>query len=620
MATGAGEAPSGRRTTWVVALVLVLVGGLLYAPTLDAGLLETWDDDAYVLENDALTAPGGLARIWSTRELPEGYPNYPLTFTSFWVEARLFDLAPAALHATNVALHLLSAVLTLLLARRLGLDAIGAGVVAALFLLHPMHVESVAWVTERKNVLSHALVLASFLCFLRARPETPAEAEPARPAARHPLANELAGYAFYVAALLAKTTALTLPAVLWLADVYLLRRDGRRALLRAAPLLAIGAVFALSTIDVEGTTALGTVEPGARPGLTAMATWFYLGKLLLPVQLLPVYPRWDLDGILPSVALIALASVVVLLFVARHRLRPLVLWGLAAFFVTALPTLGIVDFAYLAHAHAADRFVYAASTAFFVALVAALGPAVARLPRLVSTASVATILGLLAVRAHLQLPVWASDEALWTYVAARNPQSEDAHQGLAFVALRHARETGDPSWNERAEDHYRAALEANPDLPNVRVDLALLLARRGQLDEALAQTSRALELRPGWAQGHLNRATIWTQAGRADQAERDYRTALASEPDYALAHKGLGVLLLQAGRLDEGLVHLDRAAAGLPADAEVQYNAARAHELRGDRTSALAAARRAASLAETQNRTRLAAESRALVQRLGSTP
>jgi protein O-mannosyl-transferase len=264
------------------AISLIVLAFAVYWPTLRYGFVG-WDDDRNVIMNPMVVEPRGLCAIWTQVRGPAGLPNYPLFYTSFWLEYRLWAGNPTGYHATNIGLHALNAVLVLLLLRRLGLGPVAAWVCALLFTLHPMQVESVAWITERKNVLSGAFYLLAFLLYIRYR-QTDRQA-----------AYMLALLA-YVAALLSKTASITLVLSLFLADCFVLTRGTRvtldtvhAILRRLAPFISIGIVASLLLVAVEDRPTT-TLSPVDRVLVAARAVWFYLGKLLWPSDLIPIYP------------------------------------------------------------------------------------------------------------------------------------------------------------------------------------------------------------------------------------------------------------------------------------------------------------------------------------------
>ena len=278
------ETPSRR--TPLLGAILVLATVIAYVPALRAGFI--WDDDDYVTENTLLHDAQGLGRIWIPRETPQ---YYPLVFTTFWIEYQLWELRPFGYHAVNVALHAMTAVLLWRLGRRLELP--GAWMIAAVFALHPVHVESVAWVTERKNVLAGAFFMLALLAHDRfdgARPRWGWYA---------------AALGLFVAAMLSKTTSAALPVVLVLIMLLKHRKIGLRGLVPLVPMLLIGVALGLHTahlerIHVEAMGADFDFSVPERIVIASRALVFYPSKLLVPWNQSFIYPRWVIDADAPA--------------------------------------------------------------------------------------------------------------------------------------------------------------------------------------------------------------------------------------------------------------------------------------------------------------------------------
>lgn len=570
------------------AALLALLAVALYLPTLGHGFVN-WDDDRVLLDNAAVARPDGLAIIWSRPELPAGFPNYPLTFTAYWIEHRLWGFAPAGYHAVNLLLHAVATALVCLLVRALGAGAWAAGLTAALFAVHPVQVESVAWVAERKNVLAATWYLAAFLAFLR-----------------HRRTGSEVAYALTVAcaaaALLSKTATVTLPASLLLADRVLRGRWDGAALARVLPLLALGAAAALLTLHAEAEPPpLPLLE---RPLVAASALWFYARQLLAPGALLPVYPRWDVDPAALSWWLPLLAVLAVAILLAARRPPGLTHWGIGHFAVTLLPVLGLIPYGFTEYSFVADRHVYLASIGLL--LVAALGldwlrQRQARAATLLAVALVA----LLAVRAHRQQAVWHDGEALWLYELLHAPGSWLARNNLAMTLIDRQRLdeaaplleealTLRPSYAEAhnnlalvryrqgdyaaAEQHSRAAAGLRPDDAGYGKNLALILVAQGRRAEAEGELRRAVGVDPGAAEVRYVLADLLLQQGRLDEAIGELQAAVAARPDWVEARSQLGRALLAVGRVSEAVEALSAVVAALPDSPEAQHNLAVARE------------------------------------------
>jgi tetratricopeptide (TPR) repeat protein len=478
--------PARARWMFVVGgAVLVAAALLVYRPTLGYEFVG-WDDDKNIGLNPMVVLPRGLATIWTSLRGPAGLPNYPLMYTSFWLEYRLWGATPGPYHATNVVLHALNAVLVMLLLRRLGLSRVAAWLTAVLFALHPLQAESVAWVTERKNVLSASFYLIAFLLYARYR------------AAPRPATYALA-LATYVAALLSKTASVTLVPSLFLADCLvfcdarrLTQQTAAQSIRRLWPFAVIGVAVSLLLVAVEDRPS-SPLPWASRAPVAALATWFYLGKLAVPTDLIPIYPRWSIDAAAPSAWLPVFALVLVLWAVWHWRatLGGYIVWGLGHFVSTLLPVLGFLPFGYHAHSFVADRFVYLACVGPFVMLVLTAERAWRAAHRsrasqlILPTAGVAVGVAL-AVLTRRQLPVWQSSATLWSYTVARNPASWAAQGNYGSVLYFQQQYA-------QALAHWRACLRLEPESLSVHLKIALALRALGDLDGAVAYLRRAAE-------------------------------------------------------------------------------------------------------------------------------
>ncbi len=505
----------------LAALLLVLAVVAAYAPALRAGFV--WDDDAYVVEEETLREEGGLRRIWFE---PGATPQYyPLVFTSFWVESRLFGLDPFGYHLTNVLLHGLSAVLLWILLVRLRIP--GAFAAAAVFALHPVHVESVAWITERKNVLSGVFYLLALHAWLRFDPLE--EDRPASPPDLRRYGALGLSFACFALALFAKTVTCSLPAAILLLVWW---RRGRVAWADALPLVpffALGALLARTTARLEaelvggGMFDLGLTGPD-RIVLAGRAAWFYLGKLLWPAELVFIYPRWVVDAealwqwVFPLAALAALAA----LWALRERIGRGPLVAALFFGGTLVPALGFVDVFPMTYSFVADHFQYLASLGPIV-LLAALGRrALARFGRPAVAAVTALLLALLAGLTWRQTHAYHDLETLWRDVLAKNDDAAMAHINLGNLL-------SDREQYEEAIEHYRAVFEVDPPERDTFVR----------------------------ARAHYNIGNQLVALARTEEAEREYDAALAIEPRYVNAYYGRGHARMTLGRYEEALADFE---------------------------------------------------------------
>jgi tetratricopeptide (TPR) repeat protein len=593
--------------------VLVLATGVAYWPALQAGFV--WDDDDYVTENAALRTPAGLARIWLE---PGAVPQYyPLTFTSLWLDYQRWGTDPRGYHATNVALHVVAA---LLLWRVLVCLAVpGAWLAAAIFALHPVHVESVAWISERKNVLSGVLAIAAVLAYLRF---AGVGGVPAFARAR--CGAYVLALLSFAAALLAKTVTCTVPVVLllllWWRRGRLERADGVAVL----PMLALGVALGLVTVWMEQqhVGARGVhwaLSPVERVLIAGRALWFYGATLVWPRALTFVYPRWAVDATVWWQSLFPLAAVAVAGALALMRARlgrgPLV--ALASFAVMLAPALGFIDVYPMRYTFVADHYQYLASTALIALGVAACAGVAARLGRPgrpVAAVAAAIVLGVLGVLTWRQGGIYADQETLWRDTLAKNPSAAMAHVNLGMLLYERgqsdaavaqfeaalALDPGDAEVHdnlgiaraargerEAARAHFEAALRLAPGAARTYSNLGNLLAQEGRFDEAMAAYREAVRLRPAYADARNNLANVLAARGLVAEAVEQYREAVRLDPTYATARYNLGVVLAGEGQTDEALAQYAEAVRLRPTYAEARRALALALARAGRLTEAL---------------------------------
>ncbi|MEB2286375.1 MAG: tetratricopeptide repeat protein [Myxococcales bacterium] len=601
-----------------IGIALALLTLAAYGPAFRADFI--WDDDAYVTGNTTLDDLGGLARIWLE---PGATPQYyPLTFTSLWLEHRLYADAAAGYHATNVLLHTANAILVWRLLAAIGLP--GAPLAAAIFAVHPVHVESVAWISERKNVLSGACYLGAFLA---------AAGMAAAATASERRRRGLVTLALFVAALLAKTVTCTLPValllVLWWRRDRLQWRDLRAVL----PLVAIGLAAAPITIWLERTHvgahgALWDLSLPQRLLIAGRALWFYAASLAWPHPLSFVYPRWHVDAAsavqwLPPLAAAAAALAA---WLGRRRLGKGPVVALAGFAITLAPALGFIDVYPMRYTFVADHYQYLASL-FLIAPAAAAAAAGARRRRIgprAGAAAAALLLAVLAVLTWRRATIFADQETLWRDVIAKNPAASMAHINLAMwlqqrgrgpealaelaAALRlepdDAEVHGDigvvlASLGRSAEArrHLERALALAPASPLAHNNLANALAAAGDLAAAADHYRTAIRLRPRYPEAENNLANVLVHQNRIDEALRHYEAALAIDPDYADAHANLASVLAAVGRGSEAIPHYRRALALRPGTASLHNALGLELARRGEREAAIAELEKALALA-----------------------
>jgi tetratricopeptide (TPR) repeat protein len=533
---------------WIWGLLLVVATVLVYQKAWGAGFI--WDDDLYVTQNKLLTAPDGLSRIWFSLDSPSQY--FPLTYTTFRLEYLLWGPYAPAYHWGNILLHTANALLVwrLLLVLRLP----GAWLAAAFFALHPVQVESVAWISERKNVLMGLFFLLALLAWIKF-----VEASSRERRKYYSLA-----LFFYALALFSKTTACTLPAalllVLWLKKV---RIDGGR-IMQIAPFVVLGVGMGLIAIWWERFHQ-GTLDEFYGVGLperllvASRALWFYFGKLLWPVNLVFSYPRWTVSAGNPLdyVWLLAAAVAVVLIYLARHRLGRGAIVAALFFVATLSPVLGFLTLYTFRYSFVADHYQYLACIAPLALAAAGITRAVdffGPWKRFGQGALCAALLISLGGLSWAQCVMYSDLDKLWSTTLARNPESWMAHNNIGISLARQGR-------TQEAIDHFNRALELNPHHDEADYNLANALLRLNREDEAIPHYEASLKINPRNTRAHFNLAAVLARKGQLEEAMVHYNKVLEVYPNDPVVHKNLEKILRQMGRTDEADAHLRKAEA-----------------------------------------------------------
>ena len=541
---------------WLVPAALLIAVWVAYLPAAHGGLL--WDDDQHVISK-ALQSSEGLRRIWVEVGATQQY--YPVVYSAFWLQHRLWGDDTRGYHAVNVALHACTAFLLGLLLRRLAVP--GAWLAAVIFALHPVHVESVAWISELKNTLSGAFYFGAALAYLRF--------DETRRARAYGLA-----LALFVLALSSKTVTATLPAALLVVFWWQRNRiEWRRDVLPLVPLFVTGAAGGLTTAWIERTL-LGA--RGADYDFTIVercliagrAFWFYLQKLFWPADLIFVYPRWDVSQSVWWQYLYPVAAfvLVAIAWAVRRRTRaPLA--ALLVFLGTLFPVLGFFNVYPFRFSFVADHFQYLASASIITLFASAL----VRLAdwrgvsRATATMTAALVVGSpLAVQTWHQSAKYADALTLYRATLEANPSCWLAHinRGILVVDER----------PDEAEADFLAALRLKPDLPEAHYNLGIIAHRRGRLEDASRFYKEALRHSPVLGEARNNLSDVLRRLGRLDEAAREGEAAIRVSPKLPEAHYSLGVTLQELGRLDEAAGQYEEALRLGLDEAEAHYRLA----------------------------------------------
>jgi tetratricopeptide (TPR) repeat protein len=533
-----------RLLPWLGALGLSLVTILIYRPAWDGGFL--WDDDRYVTHNPLLTAPDGLRRIWFSLDAPSQY--FPLTYTVLRIERLLWGLNPAGFHWVNILLHVANALLVWRVLSRLNIPA--SWFAAAIFALHPVQVESVAWISELKNVLMGFFFLLTLLTWIECLDAT----------GKRRCVLYLAALFLCLLALFAKSTACTLPAALLLI-LWLKERPIRwRALFEIVPFVVVALGVGLVAVWWEkyhqGTRVLVSLAPTERLLIASRAIWFYLSKLFWPTELIFIYPQWKINVVDPAVyvGLVAAAAAAVAIYFGRRFLGRGIEVATLFFVATLGPLLGFVMLYTFRYTFVADHYQYLAA----IGPIAVASAGLAQFERMIKKSrpfiiSVGfAILVCLSVLTWRQSSIYRDAETLWRTTIAKNPSCWMAYNNLGVVQFEKGN-IGD------AIDKYEQSLRLYPEYSEAHYNLGSALLQKGYADEAIQQCEEALKIQPNEPDAHIVLGNAFMSKQDIDQAISQYEQALTLRPGDSNAHYNLGTALQEKGETERAAAEYKKA-------------------------------------------------------------
>src|SRR5947208_1525520 len=562
--------------SWLVPVVIALITCAAFLPTLQNQFVNLDDNDNF-LDNPHYRglAWTHLRWMWTTH-----LGHYiPLTWMTLGLDYLLWGMNPVGYHLTSLLLHAANAVVFFFVVRRILTRAlpspserghalaVSAGFAALVFAIHPLRVESVAWVTERRDVLSGLFYLVTILVYLRA-----CEGEE-RGRRWYWLA-----VATFVLALLSKSMVVNLPVVLLFLDVYPIRRLGgaigwwsepaRRIYIEKIPfvLLAAGAsaIAVMAQSSVYAAASLAQLSLPGRLVVSAYGLSFYLGKTGVPVNLSPLYELsstvdpWATPFILSYGVVVAITA----LALALRRRVPGLPAAWLAYVVVLLPVLGILQ---SGPQIAADRYTYLAGLGWASLAGAGLLSTWRRWPPFVLTGLAVVLLSGLGTLTWNQVEVWHDSEKLWTHALAIDPKTSMAQFGLGRVLA----DQGKPA---EAIEHYRQALNIKPDHGAAHYNWGVVLGQQGKPAEAIEHYRLAVQMRANSADAHNNWGVVLGQQGRLADAVEHFQQALRLKPDFAEAHNNWGFALAQQGKRAEAIEHYRHALRLNPDNALAQSN------------------------------------------------
>src|SRR5437773_733505 len=570
--------PSAQRwVRWLAPLLVALFTLAAFLPTLQNQFV-AWDDDKNFLDNPRYRGLGWAHLRWMFTAFHQGH-YIPLTWVTFGMDHRLWGMKPVGYHLTNLLLHAANAVVLFFVVRRILTRAlrspserghalaVSAGFAALVFAIHPLRVESVAWATERRDVLSGLFYLLTILMYLRA-------CERGAGGRRWYWLS----VAVFGCALLSKSMVVNLPVVLLILDVYPLRRLGgaigwwsepaRRVYVEKIPFVllaaAASAIAGMAQSSVHAAASLAQLSLPGRLVVSAYGLGFYLWKMVVPVNLSPLYELHStMDPVAPPFILsYALVLAITAIVLALRRPVPGLPAAWVAYVVVLLPVLGILQ---SGPQIAADRYTYLAGLGWASLAGAGLLSTWRRWPPFVLTGLAVVLLSGLGTLSWNQVEVWHDSEKLWNHALAIDPKTSMAQFGLGRVLA----DQGKPA---EAIEHYRQALNIKPDYGAAHYNWGVVLGQQGKPAEAIEHYRLAVQMRPNSADAHNNWGVVLGQQGRLADAVEHFQQALRLKPDFAEAHNNWGFALAQQGKRAEAIEHYRHALRLNPDNALAQSN------------------------------------------------
>ena len=541
----------------MICLCLAVVTLLIYQPLFHAQFTG-YDDPDYVTANPHVL--GGLTLQNLRWALFTGHADnwHPVTWVSHMIDSQIFGRNPGARHGVNIVFHIANTLLLFLWLFRVTAARWRSALVAALFALHPLHVQSVAWISERKDVLSTLfwmLTLFSYTLY----------AKKAR--ARYYYISLL----LFATGIMAKPMLVTLPCVLLLLDYWPLKRFGderpSRLILEKIPFLMLSAVSSVITLVVQGKQAMvsTTVVPlGLRIANAVFAYAAYIGKMICPARLAVIYP-YNLHPSFAQIGATALSLVLISVYVlVLARRWPYLATGWLWFIGTLVPVIGIIQVGAQAMA---DRYTYVPMTGLFIIVAWGANDVfnACKVPGTARGLCAAGVIAACALATRMQLPYWHDSIALFEHAIENTPGNDIAQINLGVALANQQR-------HEEAIGHYSTALELQPRSPRGWNDLGLSLAATGRIGDAIIAYKKALKFDPSYGSAHNNLAIALGQMGRLEEAALHYRVALRFDPDNAAAQGNLAIILGEAGHFDEAAHHFTEAFRLDPESVNTHYN------------------------------------------------
>jgi len=539
------------KTEWAYGLILFLSVLAIYSPMLWAGYI--WDDDLVVTSNPCIVGPLGIKEIWTT----SAADICPLTLSTFWLEHLIWGLTPGPYHFVNILLHGASTIVLWRVLRTLSLP--GAWLGAALWALHPIEVESVAWIAEMKNTESGLFFLLAILFFLKWFKSR----DPNNPRASY--GNYAWMLLFSFLAMASKSSTVVLPVVFCLCAWWIDGRWNWRNLLSTAPMFGMSLAAAAVSIWTQSQQVVASSHAEwirtwpERLSTAGDVVWFYLWKIIWPYPLINIYPRWQIDSgqwtsYLPSVAVMIVLFV---LWLKRASWSRPYFFAFSYFFVVLLPVLGLVTMTYARFSFVADHFQYLATMGPLALIGAGIARAIDFAKPVKSWLRPAIYAGVLLVCGLLSWNrAWAFENkgSIWSDTLRKNPTCWTGFNNMGDLFLGR----GD---FDKAIFFFRKAIALNPRDELAHNNLGVALSKSGRTDEAMVEFRVAMDINPNYSSAHINLGNYLTRKGQLDEAVAEYNKAVAINPNLQEGYNNLGNTLLRKGQTDEAIIQFKKALA-----------------------------------------------------------
>jgi len=582
----AGSPAAGLNHRWTVPGVCIFLAAITFAvfgQTLGHDFVN-YDDDVYVCENPEVTRGLTLkGMIWAFTHVYAGN-WHPLTWISHMLDCQFYGLNPGGHHLTNILLHTVTAILLFLVLRRMTGALWRSAFVAAVFAIHPLRVESVAWVAERKDVLSGVFFMLTLWAYVRYIEQSNV------PGSKLKVFYCLV-LLFFALGLMSKPMLVTLPFVLLLLDYWPLNRVvtvtdrhnhfriPRRLILEKLPLFGLAAAACVATLfaQAEAIQPFEQISLPLRASNALISCVTYLGQMFWPSSLAVFYPfaAKEVGVIGVELSLVVLIGITTGVFVLRRR--PYLLVGWLWYLIMLVPVIGIVQVGAQARA---DRYTYLSQIGLYLLLTWAVADLCAgwRYRRVVLSGCSTSILMTLICCAHTQASYWQNSESLWTHTLVCTSDNFIGQNGLGNALLKKGSV-------EEAIAHFQKALQILPDNSEADYNLGNALFKKGSVDEAIAHFQRALQIKPDFAEAHNNLGNALFKKGNVEEAITHYQKALQIKPDNVNVRNNLAVALakthgdyantlVQTGRDDEAIVEFRKALELYPDFADARHELA----------------------------------------------